>query len=163
MPVGFLGDYMSDILPFEEIKKISFTKRPVSIGADMRPLYKISEILLIIKYTGWGEKASLLKIQFINWLLNNTEELNKIISLTKRDEKHIFSFMHMDPIVNLALDYAIGSELLEINANSLFQLTSKGEKYFNYIENEDVFKTEKEKLKNIGKKISESFINKLEM
>ena len=53
--------------------------------------------------------------------------------------------------------------VLKINANSLFQLTSKGEKYFNYIENEDVFKTEKEKLKNIGKKISESFINKLEM
>lgn len=43
-----------------EIKNIKFSKKPISIPVDYRPVYKIAQIVMILSITCIGNKSSLL-------------------------------------------------------------------------------------------------------
>ena len=104
---------MEEIIPFDEINEISFIKKPTSIPIELRPIYKIIEILLIIKYCGGSKKMmNLQKVHFVSWLLKDksAQELMGTMELAK-----LINFVHIDPIVNFALDYAIGYGFLRIS------------------------------------------------
>lgn len=53
--------------------KLSFQKRPTPIPGRYRPVYRISEIILILKLVCRAGKADIIKIHLILWGLQNEE------------------------------------------------------------------------------------------
>lgn len=52
-------------LPLENIHTINFKRKKVPLSPELRPLYKISLIILILYLSSNKQTASLLKLQYL--------------------------------------------------------------------------------------------------
>lgn len=139
--------------------KVIFTKRAVPIPVSYRPLYRVSQILLVLYICSRGGKASLLKLQLFLWGLKSSQNQIKFISLVSSTSNSII--WSLDPTVIRAVNYAIYENLVT-NEKGGINLTTKGELFANAIVSEnDVFISELAFLKELGLKITEQKINKL--
>ena len=70
--------------------------------------------------------------------------------------------IHLDPMVNLALKYALAEKLICVTTNSKYKLTEKGDKFADRIlqEEEPVLGKEWELLVRIGQRIPEVRLRK---
>ncbi len=154
---------MYEILPFNEIKKIFFKQRPISISAELRPLYKIGQLLLILKINCIGKKASLIKLHLFNWMLHLTNNEFEIFlsNLLSSPNKSKDIFFRINPSVNFALDYCFASGLIVIKSNGKFKLTESGNDYIDKLLGENLFSDEFNRLNGIGKKISDNLLNQI--
>lgn len=144
-------------IPYEVINKISFNHRAEPVPANLRPIFRISIVLLVLKINCKNHSATLLKIQFFNWVLKS-ESLQKFIR-EKSSYDSIFSIdiIHLDPMVNLSLKYAIAEGLIATTKNLKYKLTEKGNEFVNkIIESDDrILSSTIEILDLIGNKVSE--------
>lgn len=144
-------------IPYGVINKISFNHRAEPVPANLRPIFRISIILLVLKINCKNQSASLLKIQFFNWVLKS-ESLQKFIKV-KGSYNSIFSIdiIHLDPMVNLSLKYAIAEGLITTTDNLKYKLTDKGNEFIKkIIESDDrILSSVIEILDFIGKRVSE--------
>lgn len=143
--------------PFQAIHTLTFHPRPQPLSASLRPIYRIAQIALVLKTNCRGNIASLLKLQFFNWLLKSSS-LQKIIEqgLTQQSV-FTLELIHMDPMVNLALNYAFAESLITVTNNSRFKLTEKGHKFISLILQDDqsILADEHKLLRIIGQNVSE--------
>lgn len=143
--------------PFQSINVLTFNPKPQPLPASLRPLYRIALIVLVLKTNCQGNTASLLKIQFFNWVLKSSS-LQEIIenSLT---HQNVFTLelIHLDPMVNLALKYAFADNLISITNNSKYVLTEKGNEFADRIlqDGESSLSEVRDLLMRIGKLVSE--------
>lgn len=142
--------------PFQTIGTLTFTPRPQPLPANLRPIYRIALIVLILKNNCRGNTASLLKLQFFNWLLKSPS-LQKSI-LDRLSDKSVFTIelIHIDPMVNLALKYACADKLILVTNSSKYQLTEKGLNFAdNILRDKSLMKSEKAISLLIGQRVSE--------
>lgn len=154
---------IEELLPIAEITNFKFGRKPISIPPDLRPLWKISQIVLVLKLCSREEKASIIKLQFFNWVLASDEAMEQIKqSVLLNDNINEVGIIHLDPSVNRAVEFAIGERLFDLNEKGSIYLTNKGEKLAQYlIEDKELFVKEKSSLSLIGKSISETKVKKL--
>lgn len=146
-------------LPFDEIKKIRFSRKRVPISPEMRPMYRISQIILILYLSSTKQTASLLKLQLFNWGLQNEGRYERLLNL--KETSH-FPIIRFDPFLNRALNYGVGMGVLSFNEKTgKFSLTEKGEVLAQNIIKEDVFLEEKKLLNAIKKSLSDAYILRL--
>lgn len=50
-------------LPFAQITNFKFAIQPIPIPPDLRPMWKIAQILLVLKICSRSDKATLIKLQ----------------------------------------------------------------------------------------------------
>ncbi|WP_262177385.1 hypothetical protein [Saccharococcus sp. Marseille-Q5394] len=143
-------------LPFDEIKEIRFSRKRVPISPEMRPIYRISQIILVLHLSSTKQTASLLKLQLFNWGLQNEGRYERLIKLK---ETSYFPIIHFDPFLNRALTLGVAMGVFSFNDKTgKFSLTEKGEILAQSILNEDVFLEEKKFLKTIRKSLSDTYI-----
>ncbi|PIC84945.1 hypothetical protein CSV72_16190 [Sporosarcina sp. P20a] len=146
-------------LPFDEIKEIKFSRKRVPIPPEMRPIYRISQIILILHLSSTKQTASLLKLQLFNWGLQNEDRYERLLKLKETSYFPIISF---DPFLNRALNFGVTMGVFLFNDKTgKFSLTEKGEVLAHSIIKEDVFLEEKKFLKTIKKSLSDTYILKL--
>lgn len=139
-------------------KKIIFKKKPQAISANFRPIYVISQILLIIKYCARSSKASLIQIHTIFHIMNSTKNM---IEVEENIENLKFIGIERNPIINRALNYAINDGLI-IQEKNRYLLTKKSEEFLLLIEEDKkLLKKEKKFVKKIKKKISLNYIEQI--
>lgn len=151
---------MKDILPFEEIKKITFSNQPMPIPAELRPVYKIYQIIIMINICGKSNSLSFLKLQYLNWILKDSNILESVIKDTKNDTKIVIDFLQLDPKINFAIDYAIASKIVFLTKSGSLKLTPLGESICNKIYYNQLMQDEINILKKIGNKITEDNIKR---
>ena len=148
--------------PFQAIETMTFNARPQPLSAILRPIYRISLIALVLKINCRSDTASFLKLQFFNWLLKSPS-LQKLFG-DKIINNGVFSLelIHIDPMVNLALRYAIADKLISVTNNCKYKLTNKGHEFVDQIlrDKQSVLNVERELLVGIGKRISEVKLRK---
>ena len=146
-----------ETFPFESIKTFSFKKEPVSLPAELRPIHKIGLILLFLKLNSSASTSSILKIQFLNWVLKSEEMKPKLINETNGNEStYLLKVVHLDPAVNRAVQYAIAENLISLEKTGKLKLTDLGIKIADEIVmDDDLLITEKVFLRELGKKISD--------
>lgn len=144
-------------LPYEIIEKISFNPRPEPVSANLRPIYRISIILLVLKINCKNHSASLLKIQFFNWVLKSQSLQNFIRNKGSYDSIFSIDIIHLDPMINLSLKYAIAEGLIITTKNLKYKLTDKGNNFINSIieSDEKILSNTMEMLELIGNRVSE--------
>jgi hypothetical protein len=145
------------------IKKISFEKRPIPIPADYRPMYKIGQIVLILRLVCRSEKSTLLKLHLFSWALSTPENTAKLREHIQSNFQTEFAVWGIDPALNRALQFAIAEGISEVVAGKNYKLTEKGFRLFEMIKaDEDLFTTEKAFLNEVGKnKITDTRIQSM--
>lgn len=143
-------------LPFDEIKEIRFRRKRIPIAPELRPMYRISQIILVLYLSSTKQTASLLKLQLFNWGLQNAGRYDRLLKL--KDTKD-FPIIRFDPFLNRALNYGVAMGVFVFNdGTGKFSLTEQGEEFAKKILDEDVFVEEKRFLKSIKKSLSDTYI-----
>jgi hypothetical protein len=133
-------------------KSITFKKRPISIPAEYRPLYKIAQICLILKYTCVGSKSSLLKLHLLSWTFKSIENRNTLLHFINTNFETDLSVWGIEPTLNRALHIAVAEKYCSYSKGK-YILEEKGLIFTNKIEEDvEILKDEIELLKVIGKK-----------
>lgn len=140
---------MESILPFEDSQKIIFSQKKISIPTDLRPMYKISLILMMLKVNGYSKRLSYLQIQYLNWIIKHMEEVE---NLNFSNDELPFEIIRPDPFLDIAIEYCIGEKLIQLTTQGKLELTAKAEIFINKVINEKLLKNEYKVLKNIGAK-----------
>jgi len=134
-----------------EIKDLKFSKKPISIPVDYRPMYKISQIVMILSITCIGNKSSLLKLHLLSWALKDYKNKDEVLELIKNNYDTDIAVWGIEPALNRALLFCVSENICTIESGK-YLLTKKGEEFFKLIIKADVFKEEFDFLKFIGKK-----------
>ena len=77
------------------------------------------------------------------------------------NDRKEYIFVRFDPVVNRAIKYAIGDQLVFQLKNGTFQLTEKGKKLVEMVEKENVLVRERSFLNKLGTKLTNAKINQL--
>jgi hypothetical protein len=142
-------------------KFISFTERATPLYPNYRPMYKVSQILMVLYYNGFAGKASLLKLHLFSWGLKSTENLDTLKTFVTSNFKNKLHFFGIESTLNRALNLAYAEKLIDFK-NGSYSLLEKGRNFAESIDKDDsLFISEKHVLKLIGKKIPEKVINNL--
>ena len=145
----------------EENKYISFTERKTPLYPSYRPMYKVSQILLILHYNGYAGKASLLKLHLFSWAMKSYENMNSLKEFVTSNYEQKLHFFGIESTLNRALNLAYAEKLIDFE-NGSYKLLEKGKLFAGQlIEDETLFVNEKQVLQLVGKKIPERIINNL--
>jgi len=145
----------------KENKYISFTEREMPLYVNYRPMYKVSQILLILYYNGYAGKASLLKLHLFSWALKSYKNLNILKDFVTSNYQNKLQFFGIESTLNRALNLAYAEKLVDFDKGN-YKLLDKGKKFAEKINHdESLFVDEKQVLKLIGKRIPEKIINGL--
>ncbi|TCI51973.1 hypothetical protein EVJ24_12650 [Exiguobacterium sp. SH1S21] len=146
-------------LPLNEIKEIKFKRKRIPISPEMRPMYRISQVILILYLSSTKQTASLLKLQLFNWSLQNEGRYTRLLKL--RESKD-FPIIRFDPFLNRALNYGVALEVFSFSDKTgKFSLTIKGEELAIEIMREETLMVEKKFLMTIKKSLSDTYIIEL--
>lgn len=148
-----------------EDKQESFTLRRIGtpIEPEMRPLWKIGLISLILHHVSRSSKASSTKILALCSVLCSKKKAPLFEQIMNGDMPVESLSVRFDPSVNRAIDLGIGEGIFAIDDSKKIFLTDKGKNFVKKIDQESsVFELEKKFLSQFSKNdISETLIEKI--
>ena len=138
------------------MSKLHFERKVMPVIPEHRPMYKISQILLILKICSIGGKSSLIRLHLFNWALKDEKRTRTLISSAEAKELS-FGVWGIDPALNMALNYAAADGLIK-KSNIGYELVDKGSNFLAKVKLIDLFEDETKVLSSIGKKITETMV-----
>jgi len=142
-------------------KEIYFRRRPIAQTIDYRPIWKIGQLLLIVRDGSSKSGCSLLKLHLFSWVFQGYKNRIKLRKWISSDFNTEMSIWTLSPHVNRAIAFAIGEKLLK-EEKGKYILTIKGINYLSKIDTiEDAYVNERKVLNRYGKIISDAKIDKL--
>lgn len=143
------------------MEKIAFSRRPVPIPADYRPLYRIGQLLLILKLNCRSSTGSLLKLHLFHWGLKTERNRSVLLELVDGGRTSALVIWGFDPALNRALQFALSEEVCVLR-DGKYTLTAKGDRLATaFLREGEVYEAEKAFLTGLGKNVSERAINTL--
>jgi hypothetical protein len=135
--------------------------KSVYVPVHLQPVYRVSQILLILNYnTGSSKSATISLLQTIAWAMRDEENF-KILMDYKEEKRHSLVPWCFEPALDKALILALVNEYCERLVGGKIKLTKKGKKLIELIIKDNLFKTQITSLKKIGdvsKKLTENQI-----
>ncbi|QBG34598.1 hypothetical protein [Litorilituus sediminis] len=139
-------------------KEFYISNRKEFISCELRPVWRISLLVLIVKFVGRANKASRNKIHLVNWALKKSEHVDSYISYTQqRTNKR--PFINLDPAMDKAIDYALYSKLVTVDNNRV-TLSDAGIELANQLMKLEAFEVEKSVFKSMKSNLSEDKVTK---
>ena len=141
------------------MSKLTFHRKPMPLMAEHRPIYKITQLLLVLYLSSRGKKSSLIRLHLFSWVLK--DEIRKKMLLESANQNQIlFGVWGVDPAVNISLQYAEAEGLISKSGLS-YKLTQDGAKYVSEIDSDMAFKDDYFFLQSIGSKITEGMVENI--
>lgn len=155
----------------------TFTRRPRALPCDMRPVWRLHVLVLILDQCRGG-KASLEQLHVFNWAMRTDETRNLFLQFMRGNRSPSQIIVRYDPSLSRAIEFAFAERLVVRNVvqKELFEpeaarksappyrvaLSSTGRALVEAIKSTaDAFVTEKKFLEEIGSKVSQSQIESL--
>lgn len=138
--------------------KISFTPQNKPIYPELRIIYRIVQVLLVLKICSRGNKSSLIRLHLFNWGLSSKENRTALLKFAQQTSNSI-NFWSIDPMLNRAIEFAVAENLIDRGLNS-YSITVKGLSYIDSISSIDEIEKDIKFLELLGKNITESSVNK---
>lgn len=139
-----------------------FNERPESIPGDLRPMWRIGLLLLMLYMASRGSKSSFGRLHVLNWALRSDEGRDALLGIL---EGRLFPgtvVVRIEPSLNRAVDFAHGEGLLKKVGGDRIELTSPGEaEAKRMLEQDELFTSEREYLEQVGKKLTEKLVAEL--
>lgn len=141
-----------------EPRHLRFERRPSPVLVEHRPLYKICQLLLVLHISSRGGKSTLPRLHLFNWALKRTDRIQKLVDAAKAKVLHITAW-GFDPALAIAIRFAIAEDLVQTTTTG-YQIADKGRAFIEAaLEDADAFVTERARLREIGKDITETMVD----
>ena len=145
---------MSDL----NIATLRFKRRPSPVIPEHRPLYKISQLLLVLYFASRGGRSSLFRLQLFNWALKDEVRAQHLYRAVEERRLRV-SAWGFDPAVSIALRLAVAEGLIQIDKNGC-AITEQGSMFIEQvIAQPDMLRREKATLAKIGKRVTERMVD----
>lgn len=141
------------------MSKLTFHRKPMPILADYRPLYKITQVLLILFLCSRGKKSSLIRLHLISWAIKDSKRKSILLESANRNKVQ-FGVWGVDPSVNFSLQYSLAERLIEMSGAS-YKLTQKGINFISKVGENDVLEGDFNYLKSLGRRITEGMVQSI--
>lgn len=142
-------------------KGIIFEAKPDAIPYNYRISYKISVICLLIHSCCGRRGCSLIKMHIIGSALSDDRFKQRLMKSLNSQLQYNF-IVRFDPALNRALEFALADKMIVQQGNGTYKLSEKGKKLATTIsDDESIFRTEKEILREISLSLTEERIKEL--
>ncbi len=139
-----------------------FKERPESIPGDLRPLWRIGLVLLMLYAASRGKRSSFGRLHVLNWALRSDEGRDALLGILKGQLFPGTVVVRIEPSLNRAVDFAHGEGLLKKVGGAHIVLTSHGEAEAKRLfEHKELYVSERDYLEQVGKKLTEKLVNDL--
>ncbi len=143
-----------------EPHRLRFVRRPSPVLVEHRPLYKITQLLLVLQMSSRGGKSTLPRLHLFNWALKKTDRIQKLVDAAEAKVLNITAW-GFDPALAIAIRFAVAENMLETTSTG-YQITDKGRTFINEVlKDTDAFAPERTLLTKIGKDITEGMVEKV--
>jgi hypothetical protein len=113
-----LLDYLD--IPF------TFHKRPNPIEPQIRVVWGLSILVLILFICSRGKKSSISRLHFLSWAVRSPENRTTLIELLENRNSPLLNLVQYDPSFDRAIKYAIAEKLVDTDNGKILSLTSSG-------------------------------------
>lgn len=138
---------------------LEFNVRPSSVLPDHRPLFKITQLLLVLLLASRGRKSSLVRLQLFNWVLKDDARREKLIRAAKSQEID-FPAWGLDPTVQTAMSLAAADGLIDATAKAVV-LTDKGSSFCQRALDEQLYDDDAAFLRGLKTSITEKMVDSI--
>jgi hypothetical protein len=137
---------------------LRFERRPSYVLPEHRPLYKISQVLLILHLASREGKSTLPRLHLFNWALKSSAR-HKLLESAAEQKSLSVPAWGFDPALAIAVRFAIAEGLIQENKTG-YEITETGLIFVQkIIENESILVSEKSLIEKIGKRITEKMVD----
>ncbi len=135
-------------VPFE------FVERPITLAADMRPLWRIGVLILIVDKC-WGQTATLEQLHVLNWAIRGKNSRALFLQIMNEGTPPDAAIVRFDPSLPRAIAFAVAEKLC-IRSSDRLSLTEKGMTFLaKLMADNSVLEEEKKYLQGIRGKLSD--------
>ena len=143
-----------------EKRRLRFVRRPSPVLVEHRPLYKITQLLLVLQLSSRGGKSTLARLHLFNWALKRTDRIQRLVDAAKA-KTLLMTAWGFDPALAIAIRFAIAEALVQPTSTG-YQIAEKGKAFISeLLKDADTFATERSLLTQIGKDITEAMVDKV--
>lgn len=143
------------------IPTFTFVRRPVPLPPDLRPLWKLLSVCLILLRCCRGQKAGLTKLHILAWCFKSAPAGRALLSFLDGAHRSEEVIVHVEPSLNRAIDFGVAEGLFKL-ATGKVALTDKGKQVARAIDNMDgVFEPEKQFLARVGHRLTDGAVKRL--
>jgi len=143
-----------------ERRHLLFERRPSPVLVEHRPLYKITQLLLVLQISSRGGKSTLPRLHLFNWALKRSDRIQKLVEATRSNVLNMTAW-GFDPALAIAIRFAVAEDLVKPTSTG-YQLSDKGKAFITEVLREpDAFANERKLLIQVGKGITEAMVDKV--
>lgn len=117
---------MADIFIPELDVPVIFRQQPVSLPGDLRPVWRISVLMLLLRKCCTGGKSSLRRLHVLSWAVRSSEASTMLLNAIDGEIPPDAVIVRIEPALNRAVDFAIGEGLLRRGTKDRVELTPEG-------------------------------------
>lgn len=141
------------------MRTLTFHRKPMPLMPEHRPIYKVTQVLLILYLSSRGKKSSLIRLHLFSWAMKD-DKRKRVLLESAKNNKILFGVWGVDPAVNFSMQFAIAEGLVERSGVS-YKLTSRGLDYVSVIDDDCFIEEDLSFLKSIGLKVTEGMVQEI--
>ena len=142
--------------------KFTFRRRPVPVPADLRPDWRISLLVLILRKCCRDGQSSLRRLHVLSWAIRGRESREAFVERLNGQTAPDEVLVRFEPALNRAIDLARGYGLIVRVSGNKVRLTLRGTQFADELERlTDVLSEERTFLSRLGKGVTEQAVQRL--
>lgn len=139
-----------------------FNRRATAVPGDLRPLWRIDLVLLMLRKCCRGGRSSFARLHVLSWASLSPESRSLLVRMLDKEETVESLIVRVEPSLNRAVDLAIGEGLIRRVNGNRYELTPAGvARADTLVETEDCLDEEKAFVEQVGRRVTESLVNEL--
>ncbi|EIP98814.1 hypothetical protein OpiT1DRAFT_03283 [Opitutaceae bacterium TAV1] len=152
---------MSMLAPLFESRYL-FRDQPVAVSPDLRPVWRLSLLALLMTRCCRQGRATLQKLHVLNWALRTPESRQALLEALDDHSAPDANLLRYDPALNKTLDFAQAEQLVHQLNRARFQITSKGILLAEEVEKDPfAFVSERAFLDSVGSRLTETLVERM--
>jgi len=141
---------------------VIFRQRPISVPGDLRPAWRISVIVLMLRKCCLQGRSSLRRLHVLSWAVRDAQVANALVRAIGGETPPDTVLVRIEPALNRAVDFAIGEGLLRRQSSDRVELTADGKDFAqDILSNTLVLGYEKQFVERIRFTVTEDFVKRM--
>jgi hypothetical protein len=145
----------------DSFPRFTFVRRPISLPPDLRPVWRLAALCLILNTCCRGKKSRLGKLHVLSWSLKSRRAQHTILEPLDGRSQPTDLIVRVEPSLIRAIDFGLAEGLFQ-GVGGKVCLTERGLALARTIQGmEGTFAAEKAFLGKVGLRLTDSFLKRL--
>ncbi|MBN2559486.1 MAG: hypothetical protein JXQ75_00960 [Phycisphaerae bacterium] len=144
----------------ESFPRFTFKRRPAPLPPELRPIWKLASLSLILAKCCRGGKARLPKLHVLSWSLKSPDAQARFLAFLEGRSQPESIIVRVEPSLIRAIDFGVAEGLFEV-ADGKVSITEKGRQVARSVDGAAAFEQEKAFLAQVGHRLTEDMFRRL--